>query len=136
MDDDCEIVDVAEAMLASLGYEMDHADEGGAAVSLFRQALASGAPYDAVILDLTVPGGMGGRDAVVKILALDPKARVIVSSGYSNDAVMADYRSYGFVAVMTKPYRIEEMSRVVYNAIHGEDETPSLPSPSAGDEEG
>lgn len=74
-------------------------------------------PFDVVIMDLTVPGGMGGKEAVKQILAIDPKAKVIVSSGYSNDPVMSDYQKYGFCNVVTKPFKMEELSEKITNAV-------------------
>ncbi len=84
---------------------------------MYKHAKTSGKPIDAVIMDLTIPGGMGGKEAVMKLLKIDSKAKIIVSSGYSNDPIMADFRKYGFHDVIAKPFKIRELSRVVYNAI-------------------
>jgi len=80
---------------------------------LEKYALAQqdGAPFDAVIMDLIIPAGMGGREAMEQLRAIDPQARVIVSSGYSNNSVMADYESYGFCDVIAKPYRFSDLSK-------------------------
>ena len=78
----------------------------------YRQALADGQCFDAVVLDLTVRGGMGGREAAERILALEPSARLLVSSGYSDDAVMADYRRHGFAAALPKPYTAQQLRDV------------------------
>ncbi len=109
MDDDEMILDLAVNMLHLLGYRVTTCASGEEAVSLYKTAQGSGMPFDVVIMDLTVPGGMGGREAAKKILALDPGARLIVSSGYSNDPIMAHYEEYGFCGSMVKPYRINEL---------------------------
>lgn len=113
MDDEEIIRHVGGKMLYNLGYEVDTAASGEQAIELFKQAARKGRPYDVVILDLTVPGGMGGREAVAGILAVDAQARVVVSSGYSSDPVLADFTRYGFRDVIAKPYRIEELGRVL-----------------------
>jgi PAS domain S-box-containing protein len=109
MDDDEMILDLAGNMLHHLGYRVTTCSSGEEAVSLYKTAQGSGMPFDVVIMDLTVPGGMGGRETAKKILALDPGARLIVSSGYSNDPIMAHYEEYGFCGAMVKPYRINEL---------------------------
>jgi PAS domain S-box-containing protein len=81
----------------------------------------SGRPFDAVIFDLTVPGGMGGKEAVARLLEVDPEVKAIVSSGYSHDPVLADFRSYGFRGVIEKPYEIERLGEVLCQIIGGED---------------
>lgn len=104
MDDDASICDIATEILRFAGYDVTSCAEGREAVERFRDALESGTPFDAVILDLTIPGGMGGREAAGMILALDPNAVLIVSSGYSNDPVVANCRAYGFSGVVAKPF--------------------------------
>jgi CheY-like chemotaxis protein len=84
---------------------------------MYKSAENIGKPYSAVIMDLTIPGGMGGKEAAQHILAFDPEARLIVSSGYSNDPVMAEYAEYGFSAVLTKPYNEEKLSTVLRTVI-------------------
>ena len=64
-------------------------------------------------MDLTIPGGMGGKETVIEIFKIDPEAKVIVSSGYSNDPVMSDYKSYGFSGVVSKPFKMQELSSVL-----------------------
>jgi PAS domain S-box-containing protein len=123
MDDDPEILDVAGAMLAHLEYEPAFARDGAEALERYREAKTGGRPFSAVIMDLTIPGGMGGREAVRRLLELDPGARVIVSSGYSNDPVMADFRAYGFLGVIAKPYLMGTFSSVL---------TEVLAAPPAG----
>jgi CheY-like chemotaxis protein len=106
-------------MLFELGSAVDSCSDGAEAVVRYRSALESGMPYDAVILDLTVPGGMGGLEAARQIRVLDPEATLIVSSGYSHDAAMADFREHGFSGAVMKPYSIdilsEELTKVMRN---------------------
>jgi PAS domain S-box-containing protein len=117
MDDEKEVLAVAERMGAYLGYEVASARDGSEAIDKYREAQKAGCPFSAVILDLTVPGGLGGSEAVKKLLEIDPEARVIVSSGYSNDPIMAAYREAGFSGIMAKPYRVQELSEVLGNVI-------------------
>lgn len=113
MDDDEDMRKTTGDMLMRMGYTVDYAGEGNEAIARYQQAREAGKPFAAVIMDLTVPGGMGGKEAIVKLLAIDPAVRAIVSSGYSEDPVMADFRAYGFRGVAIKPYRIRELSEVV-----------------------
>ena len=117
MDDEQIIRAVGSEMLQLLGYEVVCARDGTEAVELYRQAQEEGLAFDAVILDLTIPGGMGGKDAVSKILSLDPTAAVIVSSGYSNDQVISEYRHYGFRGAVCKPYRLQELSAILHDVL-------------------
>ncbi len=112
--DDEEIVRNAAAhALERMGYEVEVAGEGAEGVRIYGDAMGGGRPFDAVIMDLTIPGGMGGREAIERFLQVDPGARVIVSSGYSDDPIMANYRDYGFSGVAVKPYRMEEMNSIL-----------------------
>lgn len=117
MDDEEIIRDVAGEMLRHMGYDVVTAGSGEETIELYRSAREEGNPFDAVIMDLTVPNGMGGRQTMEMLLEIDPKARVVVSSGYSTDPVMADYRSYGFRAVVSKPYKVEDLCRTVQKVI-------------------
>jgi two-component system, cell cycle sensor histidine kinase and response regulator CckA len=117
MDDEEVVREIARAMLEQLGYTVDGAREGAGAVALYREGMAAGTPFDAVIFDLTVPGGMGGQEALGALLQIDPGVRAVVSSGYSNDPVMASYREYGFCAVLKKPYRLQEMSSILQQCL-------------------
>ncbi len=116
MDDDEGVLRVGEAMLTRLGYEVALAKEGTEALTLYQRALATGDPFVHVILDLTVRDGMGGKECLQKLRSIDPRARVLVSSGYSNDPVMADHRRHGFDGVISKPYRPEDLSEALYLA--------------------
>jgi DNA-binding NarL/FixJ family response regulator len=79
----------------------------------YRQKKEEGTPFHAVIMDLTIPGGMGGKEAITSLLKLDPEVKAVVSSGYSTDPVMSDYRKYGFSAVLVKPYRTQDLCKVL-----------------------
>jgi len=113
MDDEEAIRQVAGDLLSILGYEVHFAVDGAEAVEAYKAAKDSSDPFDAVIVDLTVPGGIGGKEAIARLRAIDPGVKAIVSSGYSNDPVMAEYRKHGFQGVVVKPYRVEELSEAV-----------------------
>ncbi|MEA5113126.1 MAG: AAA family ATPase [Geobacteraceae bacterium] len=113
MDDEDLILEVAENMLQSLGYDVACVHNGEQAVDAYQCAMKSGRPFDAVIMDLTIPGGMGGKEAVCKIAEIDPQVKAIVSSGYSNDALMAEYEKWGFSGILAKPYRAEDLSCIL-----------------------
>lgn len=117
MDDDSLVRDMVARMLRHFGCLVRAVGEGSEAVEAYRQSLAEGRPFAAVIMDLTIPGGMGGREAVGEILALDPGARVVVTSGYSRDPILANYRDYGFCAAVVKPYRLAELNAALSAAI-------------------
>jgi len=113
MDDEPMVLDVAVRMLEHLGYTVSTATGGAEAVELYRRALGAGGRFECVIMDLTIPGGMGGGDAVKRLREMDPGVIAIVSSGYSKDPVVARYREYGFSGVLEKPYRIELLHEVI-----------------------
>jgi len=113
MDDESVIRDLAATMLTHLGYEVRTCADGEEAIRLYGEALAAGAPYAAVLMDLTVSGGMGGLEAARQILALNDRACLIVSSGYSHDPVMAEYQSHGFSGVLAKPYTLIDLDQVL-----------------------
>ena len=113
MDDEEVVRDVVGEMLKYLGYEPAFAVDGAEAVDAYRKSGESGGRFDACIMDLTIPGGMGGKEAVRRLLELDPQVKAIVSSGYSQDPVMADHRKYGFADVVAKPYKIQDLAEVL-----------------------
>ncbi len=113
VDDEEEVRKAAGRALTRLGYEVQFANDGAAGIELYREALEAGRPFHAVIMDLTIPGGIGGREAVGRILEIDPAARVVASSGYSSDPVLSRFREHGFAGILTKPYRIEDLGEVL-----------------------
>lgn len=113
MDDEESVRQIGARMATALGYDVAVAREGGEAVAMWRRAREQGEPFKLAIMDLTVLGGMGGQEAMRELLALEPGARVVVSSGYSHDPVMANFRQHGFREVLAKPYSVSEMSRVL-----------------------
>lgn len=117
MDDDAAIRSLVSRLLRQLGYDVEAVADGAAAVERYRQAQEAGRPFDAVIMDLTIPGQMGGREAITHLRALDPGVRAIVSSGYSDDPVMADYARYGFCGVLSKPYRAADLAAALAQAL-------------------
>ncbi len=119
MDDEQIIREMSVAILRRFGLSVDCAVDGTEAVAIYRAALAEGRPHELVIMDLTVPGGMGGLAAMQQLRALDPKVRAIVSSGYSSDPVLANFRAHGFVAVMVKPYEVSELARILREVLPG-----------------
>ena len=124
MDDDEDILNIAGEMLSTLGYEVEYAKNGVEAIDKYKKMLEQNNPFDLVIMDLTIPGGMGGKDAIKGLLALDRHVKAIVSSGYSDDPIMGNHTEYGFVGVALKPYKLNELSEIVQKAIK---QKPSLP---------
>jgi CheY-like chemotaxis protein len=118
MDDEDMIREITGELLQNLGYQVEFAQNGGEAIDIYREARDLGKSFDAVILDLTVPGGMGGKETVKVLLEIDPEARAIVSSGYSNDPIMAEFKKYGFCGVIIKPYRLTELSQTLQNVLN------------------
>ncbi len=119
MDDEEMIRQVTGEILGALGYEVEFAREGGEAIERYRKARESGLPFDVVILDLTIAGGMGGKETIQKLRAYDPAVKAMVTSGYSNDPLMANFRDHGFRDVIVKPYKSVELSRKLHALMTG-----------------
>ena len=113
MDDEEMIRLLTENMLENCGYSVTHACDGEEALKLYKEAMEKSEPFDIVIMDLTIPGGVGGKETIGKLLELDPGVSAIVSSGYSNDPVMANFKDYGFKNCLTKPYVQASLTEVV-----------------------
>lgn len=117
MDDEAAIRRLAVQALEILGYEVTAVADGQIAIEAYQKAFSSGKPFDAVILDLTVPGGMGGSAAISEILKIDPDAAAIVSSGYAADPVMAEYEKHGFSGIVCKPYSLNTLRTVLHTVV-------------------
>lgn len=116
--DDEEIIRTSfKRMVGTLGYTVDSVSDGSEMIKKFRQARKDGHPYDVLIMDLTVPGGMGGKETISNLKKIDPDVRAIVTSGYSNAPVMSNYEKYGFCGYLSKPFKIEELATVIKNAL-------------------
>lgn len=118
MDDEDGIRNSVGKILAHFGYEVGFAGDGAEALNQYKKAKEAGNPFDAVIMDLTIPGGMGGREAIRRLKEIDPGVKAIVSSGYSSDPIMAKFKKYGFKGVIAKPYKIEELNQVLQRVIN------------------
>ena len=117
MDDEQIILDVTLEVLRFLEYEVMFARDGAAALDLYKREKEAGVPFDLVILDLSVPEGLGGKDAIVLLKAYDPAVKAIVSSGYSSDPVVQDFAQYGFSGRLSKPYKISDMKEILEQQI-------------------
>ena len=117
MEDEETIRDVTGEMLSHYGYKVAFAKDGTEAIALYRHAREAGTPFDVAIMDLTIPGGMGGKEAVQKILAIDPHAKAVVASGYANDPIVVEYRQYGFCDRIVKPYKSEELHTILHRIL-------------------
>jgi two-component system, cell cycle sensor histidine kinase and response regulator CckA len=113
MDDERLILNLASNMLEYLGYSTTTCTKGEEAIELYRSAKESNSPYLAVIMDLTVFGGMSGKDAAQQLIQIDPFVRLIVSSGYSDDPVMANYKDFGFCLSLPKPYTLSDLTMIL-----------------------
>jgi PAS domain S-box-containing protein len=122
MEDEKPVQEVAARMIERFGYQVFIASHGEQALKMYRDRLERGRPYDLVIMDLTIRGGMGGLEASQRMRALNPDVKVVVSSGYSNDPVMGDPIKFGFLGAIPKPYKMMEMSRVIHDLIYPEKE--------------
>ncbi|MDH4320177.1 MAG: PAS domain S-box protein, partial [Desulfobulbaceae bacterium] len=117
MDDEEMIRDLSRSIFTHLGFAVELAKNGEEAVEIYRENMDTAAPIDLIIMDLTIPGGMGGKDAVQKVRELNPAVKVIVSSGYSNDPILAHYQDFGFQAALVKPYDLRELTRIITNLL-------------------
>jgi PAS domain S-box-containing protein len=121
MDDEAIIREVAGEILIHLGYRAEFCGDGVEAIEKYVAAGEAGEKYDVVLMDLTIPGGMGGKETMKRLLEIDPDAKGIVSSGYSNDSILANYDQYGFRGVIQKPYDMGELDRILLQVINGPD---------------
>lgn len=117
MDDDIDIRNISDMILKYLGYVVDMAENGEKTIELYKNKMKSGSNYDIVILDLTIQGGMGGIETIGKLLEIDPEVTAIVSSGYSQDDAMSDYKKFGFCDFVPKPYTVENLSKILKRVI-------------------
>ena len=117
MDDEEMILKIARELLQLMGYEVTTAQNGEETIGFYRQAIELRKPFDAVILDLAIPGGLGGKEVVRELLAIDPHVKAIISSGYLNDPVVRDYKRHGFLGMLTKPYEANELDDKLQNII-------------------
>ena len=113
MDDEQSICRMVEDALTQFGYEVTTTRDGQMAIDVFSESLASGKTFDAVLLDLTIPGGMGGKEAILHLRKLDPHLKALVTSGYSDDPIMSDFQTYGFQGILVKPYKIIDLAKTL-----------------------
>jgi len=117
MDDEKMVREMCIQMLGRLGYEVETASHGQEAVEMYQKAVKTDRPFDAVILDLTIKGGMGGKEAIKRLIGIDPDVRAIVASGYSSDPIMSDFKNHGFIASVAKPYSMLEIKQLLGSTI-------------------
>jgi CheY-like chemotaxis protein len=117
MDDEELIRDVVSSMLEYLGYEVELSSDGQEAMDKYREALKGGNRFTAIIMDLTIPGGKGGKEVINDLIEMDPGVNAIVSSGYSNDPVMSNFSEYGFKGVVKKPFKIEDLNSAIEDVL-------------------
>ena len=118
MDDEDMVLELIGQVLNHLGYAVKGVKDGESAIQEYKKAKSEDKPYDIVIMDLTIPGGIGGKDAIKSLKEIDPDVKAIVSSGYSNDPIMANYKKYGFAARLGKPYQIETLSATLLQLLN------------------
>ena len=119
MDDDQAVLQTASFLLSKAGFEVTGVEDGARAVAEHESARASGRPYDVLILDLTVPAGMGGEEAMRRIRATDKSVKAIISSGYTSEAAVSRYADFGFDSVVTKPYCFQDLVSAVNRLLPG-----------------
>jgi len=117
MDDEEIIRHMLSSMLNLDGYEVETSSDGAEAIKRYSKALEVGQPFDAITMDLIIPGGMGGKEAVAELIEIDPEVKIIVSSGDSTDLIMPEYKKYGFSAAVTKPYGVEDIEKILHSLL-------------------
>jgi two-component system, cell cycle sensor histidine kinase and response regulator CckA len=122
MDDEEAILDMASALLSHFGYHPSVAHDGEEAIALYLEAAAKNDPFAVVIMDLTIPGGLGGKETIARLREVDPQIKAVVSSGYSTDPIVANFLQYGFSGILTKPYTAKEMSEVIKKVLSAKKE--------------
>ncbi len=110
LDDEESILRMVEDVLTHFGYEVTGVQDGQRAIDVFSTSIAEKKPFDAVLLDLTIPGGMGGKEAIQHLRKLDPHVKAVVTSGYSDDPIMSDFQDYGFQDILVKPYKVTDLA--------------------------
>ncbi len=121
MEDEDYIREGIGEVLIHLGYHVELAKNGEEAIALYKAAKSLGQSFDLIIMDLTIHGGMDGREAIKKLLEIDPNVKALVSSGYLDDPVLSDYKKYGFCGIVTKPFNIRELSETIHEIIEKKD---------------
>jgi CheY-like chemotaxis protein len=117
MDDAETILNLLRALLTRLGYTVECVQDGTEAVAVYQRAQAVGEPFAAVILDYIIPGGMGGLETLAHLRAIDPQVTALISSGYTNDPVLANWAHYGFSGVLAKPYAVENLQEALHSVL-------------------
>jgi len=118
LDDEKLVIEIAEEILTHLGCKVMITRDGNDTIREYLNAMAMNDLYSILILDLTIPGGKGGKDVIKELLKYDPNVRAIVSSGYSNDPIMSEYEKHGFKAVLPKPYTIESVNKILRDVLY------------------
>lgn len=118
MDDNDSVRKSFSGLLSTLSYEVETAKDGLEAIEIYNRSKASGKPFDIVILDLTIPGGMGAVETVKRLIEVDPKIKAVVISGYTEDPVILNYQDYGFIAAIKKPVMVNELSSILFSAVN------------------
>ena len=126
MDDEAVIRDSAAKSLAQYGFEVETTNNGTDTIERYQQSMVAGNPFQVVLMDLTIPGGMGGEEAIEHLKKIDPNVKAIVSSGYHNVAIMANYKDHGFCDVVSKPYRVQDLFETIQHVINGTEQTPKF----------
>jgi len=117
MDDEDDFREIAFKLLSDFGYEVELAKDGSEAIELYERAKKTSQNFDVIVMDLTIPGGVGGKEAMEKLIEIDPHVKAIVSSGYHSNPVMANYKNYGFKAVLPKPYQFSKLNELLHAVI-------------------